>query len=102
MMDWLTPQLTADEERAVASFMSRLAGVPAPETDLQRGPGAIWWKAQLLRRWNDQQQAARPLALMEPIQVGASLVAAALVFLWALPSLTSAVEQALASVRPPI
>lgn len=98
MTDWFTPQLTADEERAVAAFMARLATVPTPETDLQRGPGALWWKAQLLRRWNDQQRAARPLAVMAPVQLGASLVAAALVFLWALPSLTTALTQAVSNL----
>jgi hypothetical protein len=98
MMEWFTPQLTADEQRAVADFMARLSTAPAPDSTLLHGPGAIWWKAQLLRRWKDQQQAARPLAVMEPIQVGASLVAAGLVFFWALPSLTTALTQVVSSL----
>jgi hypothetical protein len=37
---------------------------------------------------------------MEPIQLVAGLMAAALVFLWALPSLTRAVTDVIGSVRP--
>jgi hypothetical protein len=102
MTDWFTRDVTADEERAIAGFMKRLAAAPVPDSGVLTGPGALWWKAQLLRRWDEQRQAVRPLAVMEPVQLIAGLTAAALVFLWALPSLASALSQAMASVRPSV
>ena len=79
--------------------MTRLAAAPTPDRSVA-GHGAIWWKAQLLRRWDEQREAVRPLAVMEPIQLVAGLTAAALVFLWGLPSLTRAVTEVIGSVRP--
>jgi hypothetical protein len=100
MTNWFTRDVTPDEERAIASFMTRLAAAPTPETSVAAGPGTIWWKAQLLRRWDEQRQAVRPLAVMEPVQLVAGLTAAALVFLWALPSLTRAATLLFGSVTP--
>ena len=100
MTNWFTRDITQEEEQAIAAFMTRLAAAPTPDTSLPAGHGAIWWKAQLLRRWDEQRQAVRPLAVMEPIQLVAGLTAAALVFLWALPSLTRAATLVLGSVRP--
>ena len=100
MTNWFTRDITQEEEQAIAAFMTRLAAAPTPDTSLPAGHGAIWWKAQLLRRWDEQRQAARPLAIMEPIQFLAGLTAAALMFLWAAPSLIQAVSQILRSVRP--
>lgn len=99
MTNWFSSEVTPDDEQAIAAFMARLAALPAPETPVLSGQSTIWWKAQLLRRWDEQRQAVRPLAVMEPIQLAAGLAVAALVFLWALPSLTNALGQVMASVR---
>ena len=98
MTNWFSRDVTVGEERAIAAFMVRLATTPAPDSVMLADHNAIWWKAQLLRRWDEQRRAVRPLAVMEPIQLLAGLAAAALV-LWELPSLTSAVGQVVASVR---
>lgn len=87
MVDWLHRDITPDEEHAIAAFMQRLAASPLPGTPGLAGHGALWWKAQLLRRWDEQRQAAAPLNVMEPIQIAVSLVAAGLILTWALPSL---------------
>jgi hypothetical protein len=100
MMNWFSREVTPDEDRAIAGFMARLAATPAPRTPAPAGHGAIWWKAQLLRRWDEERRAAKPLAIMEPIQLAAALTTAALVFLWALPSLANALSLVMASVRP--
>jgi len=99
-MNWFTPDLSPEEEREIAGFLARLAATPAPRTPAPTGHGAIWWKAQLLRRWDEERRAAKPLAVMEPIQVVAALTTAALVFLWALPSLVNALSLVMTSVRP--
>ena len=97
-MTWFLRELTPDDERIVTEFMSRLASRPVPASPVLTGHSAIWWKAQLLRRWDAQREAVKPLAVMEPIQLLAGIAAAALVFLWALPSLTSALGQVVASL----
>lgn len=99
MTYWLTTRISPDEERAIAAFMTRLADVPLPDASLS-GHGSIWWKAQLLRRWDAQRQVARPLTVMEPVQLVAGLAAAALVFFWTLPSVTRALTLMVASFRP--
>jgi hypothetical protein len=51
MVDLFSQDLTAEEEEAVSAFMRRVAVVP--EADRQRpDPTVLWWKAQLVRRWN--------------------------------------------------
>ena len=89
-MDVFTPQITPAEEQEISAFMARLAATPAPVTPALQAHRSIWWKAQLLRRWDDQRRAAAPLNVMEPFQIVASLVATALVFMWAMPSLVRA------------
>ena len=76
-----------DDDRLVATFMRELAAArPAIGPQLAE-PGVLWWKAQLLRRWDAERRAAAPLDVMEPVQIFAGLATAALLLLWALPSL---------------
>jgi hypothetical protein len=76
-------ELTADEERAVAAFMARLGAARSG------GPGldarALWWKGQLLRRWDAERRVARPLDVIEPVEIAGGLIAAGLLLFWALP-----------------
>jgi hypothetical protein len=68
------------DERANASFMRRVASLPAPAA--LPDPSVIWWKAQLVRRWEAQRRAQLPLDVMQPIEiVGGMAVAAVLLFL---------------------
>ena len=83
MTSWL--DLTAEEERGVAAFMERVAALPvggAVPDAMQ-----LWWKAQLLRRWDAERQAQLPLDLMQPIEIAGGLVAAALLLYLSLPRL---------------
>jgi hypothetical protein len=47
----------------------------------------LWVKAQMLRRWDAERKAQAPLDVMEPIQIAAGVAAAAVLFVWSLPSL---------------
>jgi hypothetical protein len=38
--------------------------------------GALWWKAQLARRWEAEQRAVAPLDMMQRVEIGAGAVAA--------------------------
>jgi hypothetical protein len=82
---------SCEETMSVALWMQQLAAVPVESGPLP-DPAYIWWKAELLRRWDAQQRAAAPLEVGEHVQVGVGLVAASalLVWLWrTLPDLTT-------------
>jgi len=70
------------ETLAVAAWMQKLAALP-----LERGlsdPAFLWWKGELLRRWDAQRRMAAPVERAEPIQVAIGLAGtlALLVWLW--------------------
>jgi len=71
------------ETLAVTSWMKELASLPVYERPLP-DPTYLWWKAELLRRWDVQQKATEPIEVGEQVQVGIGLVAAVglLVWLW--------------------
>ena len=73
------------EAQAIEAFMARLADVPVEP----RLPPAslLWTKAQLLRRWDVEQQLTLTSDVLEPVQIAASLATAAALLLWVLPSL---------------
>ena len=61
MTNWF--EWTEEDERTVTAFMSRVAEVPAPARALD--PMHLWWKAQLLRRWDARiggREIVKPLA----------------------------------------
>src|ERR1700681_5009329 len=71
------------EGLAVTAWMKELASLPVSEAALP-DPTYLWWKGELLRRWNAQQKATELIEVGEQVQVGVSLMAAAglLVWLW--------------------
>jgi len=87
MVEWFDRDGTNDDDQAVSEYMTRLANaVPA---QMSRMPDAdvLWVKAQMLRRWDAERKAQAPLDVMEPIQIAAGIAAAAVLFIWSLPSL---------------
>ena len=76
------------DEQAIAAFMSRVSElrIPNPES---RIPDSIqlWWKAQLLKKWEAERRAQWPLDVMQPIEIAGGLVAAGLLLYWSLPYL---------------
>ena len=71
------------ETLAVTAWMKELASLPVSDEPLP-DPTYLWWKGELLRRWDAQQKATELIEVGEQVQVGLSLVAAAglLVWLW--------------------
>ncbi len=92
MVEFFTRDLTADEEEAVAAFMRGAATVPEADGMQRSDPAVLWWKAQLVRRWNSERRAQAPLDVIEPIQIAAGLVAAGLLLVWTIPSLARALS----------
>ena len=86
MTEWL--DLGEEDERAIAAFMSRVANLRIPNHE-SRIPtsGQLWWKAQLLKKWEAERRAQWPLDVMQPIEIAGGLVAAGLLLYWSLPYL---------------
>lgn len=84
MTNWFT--LNEQDEQAIAAFMARVASLP---TTAATGPDAmqLWWKAQLLRRWDAERRAQLPLDLMQPVEIAAGLAAAAFLLYLSIPRL---------------
>lgn len=82
-MNWF--ELTESDEQAVSAFMARVAALPTPAA----APDAmhLWWKAQLLRRWDAERRAQLPLDIMQPIEIVAGLSTAAFLLYLAMPAL---------------
>lgn len=83
MTNWFEP--SEHDERAIAAFMSRVAELPTAV--VTPDPMQLWWKAQLLRRWDAERRAQVPLDLMQPIEIAAGLAGAGLLLYLSLPRL---------------
>jgi hypothetical protein len=83
MTDWF--ELSQHDEEAVAAFMSRVAALPTEYRAVD--PMYLWWKAQLLRRWDAERRVQLPLDVMQPIEIAAGLGAAAFLVYRSLPFL---------------
>jgi hypothetical protein len=87
MIDWFRRDVTPDEDQQIAAFMTRLAAAPLDAAPRLADVDVLRVKAQLLRRWNAERKVQASLDVMEPMQILAGLAAAALLLVWAIPSL---------------
>ena len=83
MTNWF--EWNDDDEGMVASFMTRVAALPAATPALD--PMQLWWKAQLLRRWDAQRRAQAPIDIMQPVEIAAGLACAGVLLYLSLPLL---------------
>ena len=69
-----------DDEARLSAFMARVGQLPAPQglSDSLPGHRQIWWKAQLLRRWDAERRVTAPIDFIQPLELAAGL--ACLVF----------------------
>jgi hypothetical protein len=86
MLDWFDPD-DAEDDDIVAEYMHRLANATPAKMSQAPAASVLWVKAQMLRRWDAERKAQAPLDVMEPIQIAAAIAAAAVLFVWSLPSL---------------
>ncbi|MBM3819433.1 MAG: hypothetical protein FJW14_10530 [Acidimicrobiia bacterium] len=83
MTSWF--DLNEDDERAVAAFMTRVAALPSAMGAAD--PMQVWWKAQLLRRWDAERRVHAPLDAIQPLEIAAGLGTAAFLLYLSLPYL---------------
>jgi hypothetical protein len=72
------------ETLAVAAWMRELGSATTMDGSPVQNPEHIWWRAQVLRRWDAQRKALTPIAVGEQVQVGIGLAGAVvlLALLW--------------------
>lgn len=73
---------------AAAAWMLQLAALPVEGVRLP-DPGLLWWKAQLVQRWDAQRRAAEPLETGQHVQVGIGLAGCAALLVWLWPRVQS-------------
>ncbi len=87
------------EAADAVGWMRRLAGTTAERRELP--PAAtIWWKAQLVRRWESERRASRPIERMQHAEVGLGLASLAALAAWAWPALSSWLPRLTALMLP--
>jgi len=69
------------EAMAVAAWMQTLASTPSPAPS-PIDPASLWWKAELLRRWDAERRVAAPMERSEPVQVGIGVLGLVLLLIW--------------------
>lgn len=65
-----------DDEAIVEAAMKELANNPVEGRPLP-DPSFIWWKAQLLRRFDAERRATEPIEIGERVHIGAAVLGAA-------------------------
>jgi hypothetical protein len=69
------------EDEEIRAWMTELAAIPlngGPLPDARQ----LWWKAELLKRWDAQRQAVEPIERAEPVHVGIGLAGAGVLLVW--------------------
>jgi hypothetical protein len=89
-MEWFDRNAARDRDEVVADYLARLKASSGPASPSLPSAEVLWVKGQMLRRWDNERKAQAPLDLMEPVQIAAGLAAAAVLFVWSLPSLIQA------------
>jgi hypothetical protein len=87
MRHWFDRDRAHDDEQVIVDYMKKLASTVPHRMSRVPDASVLWVKAQMLRRWDAERKAQAPLDVMEPIQIAAGLAAAAVLFVWSLPSL---------------
>lgn len=70
---------------AVTKWMRRLAEAPGGAAKLPDA-GTLWWKAQIVRRWEAERRSAAPVDVMERLELVIGLIVVALATAWGLPA----------------
>lgn len=68
------------DDQIVTLWMQQFAAAPLPESRLPEAQ-LLWWKAELLRRWDEERRALAPIERAEPINVSIGVVGALVLML---------------------
>jgi hypothetical protein len=91
----MTSHTHLDEPDILAiEFVRGLAETPDAAHQLP-DPGVIWWKAQLLRRWQAERAASAPIERMHWVELAAGLTSLAVFLAWQWQNLVNLVARAI-------
>jgi predicted anti-sigma-YlaC factor YlaD len=82
------------EQVDAVAFVRGLAETPDAAHQLP-DPGVIWWKAQLLRRWQAERAASAPIERMRWIELAAGFASLAVFLAWQWQNLVNLVARAI-------
>ena len=82
------------EQVDAVAFMRGLAAAPVASHPMP-DPAVIWWKAQLLRRWQAERAAAAPIEHMRWIELAAGFASLAVFLAWQWQGLVNLVSRAI-------
>jgi hypothetical protein len=68
------------EDALVRQWMHELAAAPLQASRLPEAQ-LLWWKAELLRRWDEERKALAPIERAEPITVSIGVIGALVLML---------------------
>ena len=77
----MTPEEPTDrEDTLVRQWMQEFAAVPLPKGRLPEAQ-LLWWKAELLRKWDEERRAIAPIERAEPVTVTIGVIGALVLML---------------------
>jgi predicted anti-sigma-YlaC factor YlaD len=82
------------EQADATCWMRKLAAAPEPSHPLP-DPGVIWWKAQLLRRWQAERVASAPIDRMHWVALVAGFASLVVFLVWQWKGLSTLVARAI-------
>jgi hypothetical protein len=82
------------EQADAISWMRHMAAAPEPSHPLP-DPGVIWWKAQLLRRWQAERVASAPIERMHWVELVAGFASLVVFLVWQWRALSTLVARAI-------
>ena len=82
------------EQVDAVTFLRGLAAMPVASHPLP-DPAVIWWKAQLLRRWQAERVASAPIERMRWIELAAGFASLAVFLAWQWRGLVNLVSRAI-------
>jgi hypothetical protein len=68
------------DDAIVRQWMHEFAAAPLPHSRLPEAQ-LLWWKAELLRRWDGERKALAPIERAEPITVSIGVIGALVLML---------------------
>ena len=84
------------EQVEAIAFVRALADTPDAPHALP-DPAVIWWKAQLLRRWQAERAASAPIERMHWVELAAGVASLAVFLVWQWSGLTAFVARAMSA-----
>jgi predicted anti-sigma-YlaC factor YlaD len=82
------------EQADAVAFVRALAEAPDAPHHLP-DPAVIWWKAQLLRRWQAERAASAPIERMRWVELAAGFASLAVFLIWQWQGLVNLVARAI-------